>query len=249
MIGLDSCLKSLNHSYKIGLSFEKSELPPLKISSLFKNKSNNKVLTEFEAKKLINNHGIPIPKGEIVSSYDEALMVAEKLIYPVTVKISSEDLSHKTELSAVRINIQNSRMLESACIDLLKIGPSLLVEKMIVGSIAELIIGMNHDPIFGKFIVIGSGGVLVELLNDSCSLLMPITRVDILSALSKLKVYPILQGYRGKPGGDIEAIIDSVMAIVKFITADDIVELDINPLLVMEPGYGVIAVDALIKLN
>ena len=249
MIGLDSCLKSLNHSYNIGLSFKRSELPPLKVSRLLRGESNNKLLTEYEAKSLISKYGISVPEGSIVSSYDEAHKVAEKLIYPVTVKISSETLAHKTELNAVRINIRNSEMLETACKDLLKIGPLLLVEKMIEGSIAELIIGMNHDPIFGKFIVIGSGGVLVELLQDSCSLLLPLKRKDILDRLSKLKVYPILQGYRGKSGGDIEAIIDSVLSIAELILANDIAELDINPLLVMDSGQGVVAVDALIKLN
>ena len=249
MIGLDSCLKSLNHSYNIGLSFKRSELPPLKVSRLLKGESNNKLLTEYEAKSLISKYGISVPEGSIVSSYDEAHKVAEKLSYPVTVKISSETLAHKTELNAVRINIRNSEMLEAACKDLLKIGPLLLVEKMIEGSIAELIIGMNHDPIFGKFIVIGSGGVLVELLQDSCSLLLPLKRKDILDRLSKLKVYPILQGYRGKSGGDIEAIIDSVLSIAELILANDIAELDINPLLVMDSGQGVVAVDALIKLN
>ena len=249
MIGLDSCLKSLNHSYNIGLSFKRSELPPLKVSRLLRGESNNKLLTEYEAKSLISKYGISVPEGSIVSSYDEAHKVAKKLIYPVTVKISSEILAHKTELNAVRINIRNSEMLEAACKDLLKIGPLLLVEKMIEGSIAELIIGMNHDPIFGKFIVIGSGGVLVELLQDSCSLLLPLKRKDILDRLSKLKVYPILQGYRGKSGGDIEAIIDSVLSIAELILTNDIAELDINPLLVMDSGQGVVAVDALIKLN
>ena len=224
-------------------------MPPLKVSRLLRGVSNNKLLTEYEAKSLISKCGISVPEGSIVSSYDEAHKVAEKLIYPVTVKISTETLAHKTELNAVRINIRNSEMLEAACKDLLKIGPLLLVEKMIQGSIAELIIGMNHDPIFGKFIVIGSGGVLVELLQDSCSLLLPLKRKDILDRLSKLKVYPILQGYRGKSGGDIEAIIDSVLSIAELILANDIAELDINPLLVMDSGQGVVAVDALIKLN
>ena len=79
--------------------------------------------------------------------------------------------------------------------------------------------------------------------------MLPLKRKDILDRLSKLKVYPILQGYRGKSGGDIEAIIDSVLSIAELILANDIAELDINPLLVMDSGQGVVAVDALIKLN
>ncbi len=131
----------------------------------------------------------------------------------------------------------------------MKIGPTLLIEKMIEGAISELIIGVNYDPTFGKYIVIGSGGILVELLSESIPLLLPVTREDTFDALSKLKVYPILQGYRGKPSADIDAIIDVVMSVVDLITSSDVIELDINPLLVMTKGDGAIAVDTLVTLN
>ena len=87
------------------------------------------------------------------------------------------------------------------------------------------------------------------LLNDSIPLLLPVNREDVLVALSKLKVYPMLQGYRGNPAADIDAVIDVVISVVDLVTSSDVIELDINPLLVMTKGDGAIAVDALVKLN
>jgi acetyl-CoA synthetase len=152
-------------------------------------------------------------------------------------------------MGGVRLNINNAEMLTSAVNDLLSIEPNLLVESMLDGAVAELIIGASFDPLFGSYLVIGSGGVLVELTNDSAALLFPINRQDILSALSQLQISPILGGYRGKPSGDIDAIVDAVMAVAKFVKDNQVIELDVNPLLVFPQGKGATAVDVLIKLN
>ena len=249
MIGLDICLKALNHSYRIGLAFQKSEMQSIDILRSPSDPNKSSTLTEFEGKKLLKKYGVPVPDGEIISSSSEALIVAEKIHYPVTLKVSNAELVHKTDLGAVLLNINDSIELEKACQDLFKIGPSLLIEKMVHDPVAELIIGMDHDPIFGKYIVIGSGGILVELFKDSCPLLLPVSREDASMALTKLKIYPVINGYRNSPVGDFEAIIDAVMSVIKLISENDIAELDINPLLVLKGGSGVIAVDALIKLN
>lgn len=249
MIGLDICLKALNHSYRIGLSFQKSEMQSIDILRSPSDPNKSSTLTEFEGKKLLKKYGVPVPDGEIISSSSEALIVADKIHYPVTLKVSNVELVHKTDLGAVLLNINDPIELEKACQDLFKIGPSLLIEKMVHDPVAELIIGMDHDPIFGQYIVIGSGGILVELFKDSCPLLLPVSREDASMALTKLKIYPVINGYRNSPLGDLEAIIDAVMSVIKLICENDIAELDINPLLVLKGGSGVIAVDALIKLN
>ena len=249
MIGLDICLKALNHSYRIGLAFQKSEMQSIDILRSPSDPTKSSTLTEFEGKKLLKKYGVPVPDGEIISRSSEALIVAEKIHYPVTLKVSNAELVHKTDLGAVLLNINDSIELEKACQDLFKIGPSLLIEKMVHDPVAELIIGMDHDPIFGKYIVIGSGGILVELFKDSCPLLLPVSREDASMALLKLKIYPVINGYRNSPAGDLEAIIDAVLSVIKLISENDIAELDINPLLVLKGGSGVIAVDALIKLN
>ena len=249
MIGLDICLKALNHSYRIGLAFQKSSLQSIEILRSLSRSSKISTLTEFEGKKLLKKYGIPVPDGKIISSTSEALMAAEKIHYPITLKVSDVELVHKTELGAVMLNINDPLALEKACQDLFKIGSSLLIEKMVQDSVAELIIGVGLDPIFGKYIIIGSGGILVELFKESIPLLFPVNREDVSLALSKLKVFPLINGYRGNPEGDVEMIIDCVMATVKLVSENDIDELDINPLLVLKRGSGVIAVDTLIKLN
>ena len=249
MIGLDICLKALNHSYRIGLAFQKSSMQSIEILRSLSHPSKISTLTEFEGKKLLKKYGIPVPDGKIISSTSEALIAAEKIHYPITLKVSDVELVHKTELGAVMLNINDPLALEKACQDLFKIGSSLLIEKMVQDSVAELIIGVGLDPIFGKYIIIGSGGILVELFKESIPLLFPVNREDVSLALSKLKVFPLINGYRGNPEGDVEMIIDCVMATVKLVSENDIDELDINPLLVLKRGSGVIAVDTLIKLN
>ncbi len=249
MIGLDICLKALNHSYRIGLAFQKSSMQSIEILRSLSHPSKISTLTEFEGKKLLKKYGIPVPDGKIISSTSEALIAAEKIHYPITLKVSDVELAHKTELGAVMLNINDPLALEKACQDLFKIGSSLLIEKMVQDSVAELIIGVGLDPIFGKYIIIGSGGILVELFKESIPLLFPVNRKDVSLALSKLKAFPLINGYRGNPQGDVEMIIDCVMATVKLVSENDIDELDINPLLVLKRGSGVIAVDTLIKLN
>ncbi|MDC1317899.1 acetate--CoA ligase family protein [Candidatus Thioglobus sp.] len=249
MIGLDICLKALNHSYRIGLAFQKSSMQSIEILRSLSRSSKISTLTEFEGKKLLKKYGISVPDGKIITSTSEALMAAEKIHYPITLKVSDVELAHKTELGAVVLNINNPLALEKVCQDLFKIGSSLLIEKMVEDSVAELIVGVGLDPIFGKYIIIGSGGILVELFKESIPLLFPVNREDVSLALSKLKVFPLINGYRGNPEGDVEMIIDCVMATVKLVSENDIYELDINPLLVLKRGSGVIAVDTLIKLN
>ena len=249
MIGLDICLKALNHSYKIGQAFASKPMPEIKILHTHSENKINKQLTEFEGKQLLMEYGIPIPKGFLVKNLTEALKAAEEITYPVTLKVSVAKLSHKTELGGVRLNIQNSIMLEEACNDLFKISSLLLIEKMIEDSVCELIIGIDHDPTFGKHIIIGAGGIFVELLKDSSVLILPVSREDIQQALSKLKVYQLLQGYRDELKGDIEAVIDAVMSVIELIKVNDVEELDINPLLVLKEKNGVVAADTLIRLN
>ncbi|MDP6164208.1 MAG: acetate--CoA ligase family protein [Candidatus Thioglobus sp.] len=249
MVGLDTCLNALNHSYKIGCAFKKDEVPEINVLQANIENNTSKQLTEFEGKQLINGYGIPIPKGVIITNLSEALRAAEEITYPVTLKISEAELAHKSELGAVRLNIQDSEMLEQACHDLFKIGSSLLIEKMIKDSVCELIIGVDYDPTFGKYIIIGGGGIFVEILKDSALMLLPVTREDVLVAISKLKVYPLLEGYRGNSKGDIESVVDSVISIIALVRENDVLELDINPLIVLKEKEGVVAADALIRLN
>jgi acetyl-CoA synthetase len=250
MIGLDTCLKALHYAYRFAESIKSESIKSVKaINRINYTSKNQKIISEYEGKKLLSKYGLNTPDGGIANNTVQAIEISEKIQYPVVVKVLDEKLIHKSEHGAVKLNIENSEMLVIASNDLLKIGPSLLVERMIEGVIAEMIIGIDYDPLFGNYLVIGSGGVLVELVNDSAQLLFPIEREDVFNAISELKVYSLINGYRGNSIGDIDAVIDTVMSVVNFVNDNEVVELDINPLLVLPKGKGVIAVDVLVKLN
>ena len=125
-----------------------------------------------------------------------------------------------------------------------------MVEQMISGAVCELIIGVKRDPQFGLALVIGAGGILTELLDDSSTLLLPTNRAEIDRALDGLKISRLINGYRGKQG-DRAAVIGAIEAVAAFAEAhaSRIEELDINPLLVLPPGKGAVAVDALIRMR
>ena len=208
MVGLDVCLKALNHSYKIGRAFSSNSSPDLEVLRNSSEHKSKQQLTEYQGKQLLKKYGVTIPMGCLVENVTEAIKAAEEISFPVTLKVSGAKLAHKTELNGVRLNIQNVKTLKEACDDLFKISPELLIEKMIESPICELIIGMDYDPTFGKHIIVGGGGVFVELLQDSSVLILPVSREDIRQALSNLKVFKLLEGFRGGMKGDIEAVID-----------------------------------------
>ena len=116
---------------------------------------------------------------------------------------------------------------------------------MVKGHVAEMIVGITRDDAFGPVLVIGAGGTFVELYRDSATLLLPVVEDDVRSAVDRLKVARLLDGYRGAPRGDREALVEAVMAVASLaeVERDRLVELDINPLLVMPEGMGVIAAD------
>ena len=248
MVGLDVCLKALNHSYKIGRAFSSNSSPDLEVLRNSSEHKSKQQLTEYQGKQLLKKYGVTIPMGCLVENVTEAIKAAEEISFPVTLKVSGAKLAHKTELNGVRLNIQNVKTLKEACDDLFKISPELLIEKMIESPICELIIGMDYDPTFGKHIIVGGGGVYVELLQDSSVLILPVSREDIRQALSNLKVFKLLEGYRGGMKGDIEAVIDAVMSVIELFRTNAGEELDINPLLVLKGSDGVVAADTLIKL-
>jgi acetyl-CoA synthetase len=128
---------------------------------------------------------------------------------------------------------------------------SLLVEEMVSDGVAEILIGVILDLQFGQVLVLGAGGVLTELLADSVTLLPPWTPGAISAALDRLRAAPLLKGYRGKPVGDVAALVDSILGVGRYASAnlDEVVEIDVNPVIVRPLGLGVVAVDTLIRLN
>jgi len=122
---------------------------------------------------------------------------------------------------------------------------------MVQDQVAEMIIGIKIDDQFGPVIIIGAGGIYTELMNDSVTLLLPLTKSNILKAINGLKISKLLKGYRGKPQGDIKAIIQAIMKLGRFAEKNSsrLIEADINPLIVRPKGKGVIAADALLHYS
>lgn len=129
-------------------------------------------------------------------------------------------------------------------------GEQVLIERMMEGAVAELIVGIQRDEQFGLALVLGSGGVLANLVADSRTLLLPTDRDTVNATLADLKIDRLLQGYRGQPPGDRAAAVAAVLRLAAFAEQhrDRLVELDINPLLVLPQGQGAVAADALIRM-
>lgn len=208
--------------------------------------SSVKTLDEADAKALLREAGLAVPKGERVANVDEAVAVARELGFPVALKALG--VAHKSEAGAVKLNLHSEGAVRSAATALLPLGSGLYVERMVAGGVAELIVGFTRDPVFGPTMTLGSGGVLVELLKDSATLLLPAAPDEIEAALRGLKMFPLLDGYRGRAKSDIAAAIEAVAGIAAFVArnADGIEELDINPLIVCGKGEGAWIADALL---
>ena len=187
-----------------------------------------------------------MPPGRRAANAAEAVAAARTLGFPVALKALG--IAHKSEHGAVRLNLRDEASVRDAADALSALGSGLYIERMVSGGVAELIVGITRDPIFGPVMTIGSGGVLVELLKDSATLLLPSTRADIEAALRGLKMFPLLDGYRGRPKADLDAAIDAISGIAEFAVANAgaIEELDINPLIVCAEGQGAWIADALL---
>jgi len=201
---------------------------------------------EAVAKAMLAVAGLPVPQGRRVADVGEAVAAAEALGFPVALKALG--VAHKSELGAVRLNLKSAADVHEAATALLPLGSGLYVEAMVGGGVAELIVGLTRDPVFGPVMTVGTGGVLVELLKDSATLLLPTTRGDIETALRSLRMFPLLDGYRGRPKADLDAAIAAIEKIARFAMAHagGIEELDINPLIVCAEGKGAWIADALL---
>ena len=208
-----------------------------------------RTLTEDEGKAALAAFGLKIPGARMVAPQD-APTAAQAIGFPVVMKASGAHLEHKSDVGGVIVNIRSVDEARAAAQKLAKLSDALLVEEMIADGVAEVLVGMTVDPQFGQVLVLGAGGVLTELLQDSVPLLPPFTPTAIESGLRRLRIGKLLDGYRGKPPGDVPALVQAVLACTRYAEANlaRLVELDINPVIVRPPGRGAVAVDALIRL-
>ena len=207
-------------------------------------------LSEWDGKRRLAEFGVLVPDGALAGSADEAASAAHTIGFPVAMKAVGAAIAHKTETGAVKLNLHTESAVRATAEQLLKLPGKVLVERMVSGTIAELIVGVARDAALGPYLMLGSGGVLAELVGDTATLLLPATRAEIAAALKTLRVARLLHGYRGAPPGDIDAAIHAILAIQDFAMAHlhTLHELDVNPLMVRGIGQGAVAADVLMRL-
>jgi acetyl-CoA synthetase len=249
MIGLENCLIALNAAYKIGKKQQQKPLQPLLLDRYIEPVTNYN-LDEYQAKHALAEFGLQIPESILAENVEQAISFANKVGYPVVVKALSADIVHKTERGAVKLNLLDELQVAQAIAEMQHLSGVFLVEKMLQNVVSELIVGINRDEQFGLSLVIGSGGVMVELLKDSISLLLPTEKQTVYNAIKGLRMSSLLTGFRGRPHADIDACVTAIMAIAQYAeqNRDTLQELDINPLMVAPEKQGAFAADAYIRV-
>lgn len=205
------------------------------------------VLDEHAAKRVLAGYGVTVPDGA-VAERGTAAQAARRLGFPVVAKALRAGLAHKSEAGGVRLRLAGEQAVEEAVAEMAGLSDRFLVERMVPDAVAELLVGVHHDPVFGPAVTLGAGGVLVELVQDTATLLLPATREEIQAALASLRVWPLIGGFRGGPPGDVRAAVDAVQAVAACVRDRPwITELDVNPLLVLPRGQGAVAADVLLR--
>jgi len=248
LIGVDDAFSAIAAAAMIGAKHRRK--PPAPLKPVASSPNNAVTLDEWRSKQMLSDAGLTVPNGKRVLARD-AVKAARAIGFPVVVKAVGTDLAHKTEIGAVRLNLKTAKDVKQAALDLACHAPELLVEEMAGNAVAELIIGIARDAQFGPHLIIGAGGVFVEMIKDATVLLLPATKTEIRQAILGLKIAPLLQGFRGGPKADITAAVDAAWKLSKFASAhwDTLQELDINPLIVCQAGKGAIVADALIAIS
>jgi acyl-CoA synthetase (NDP forming) len=256
MQGIHETLNAIQDSanWKEARSYILSEKPEHLLRAI--PSSEKRVLPESEGKDWFKRNSFNVPEGKIVSA-QQLGKAANAVGYPVALKMISRRLAHKTEAGAVVLNLKDEDSLrlaaskmksDVAAYDAKAVSDLFLVEAMSPNPLAELIINFRQDPQFGAALVLGSGGVLVELLADSATLLLPTRPVEIIRVLKSLRVGRLLEGFRGRPAADIEQVATEIykLSVTYQKNMKTIAEIEINPLFVYQAEVS--AIDVLIQV-
>jgi acetate---CoA ligase (ADP-forming) len=214
------------------------------------------VRNEHEAKQFLSSHGLAAPAEVLANNEEDAIAAAERIGYPVALKIQSPDIAHKTEVGGVRLQLSDAAAVKAAFHEVLANARArapgarvdgVLIQEMVSGGI-ETILGVVNDGRFGPAIMFGLGGIYAELMQDVVFRFAPIKIDAAREMVASIRGYEALRGARGRPSGDLGALARAIVCLSQLIEkyGDEISEIDINPLVVLPEGRGVRVVDALI---
>ena len=232
--GLHEALVALNAA--AWLANNQAGDPPAQVVTALK----TKLIDEADAKLMLQKNGVNVPNGVRCPRSDIADM-ANKIGFPITLK--GLGLAHKSEVGAVKVGLQNIQELDSALAMMPSEINEFLVEQTVVNVVAEILVSIRRDAPVGWLITLGAGGVYTELWRDTTFLLAPVDDDQILGSLAKLRIAPLLNGFRGKPAGNLNALVELIQNVISTAMNNNLVEVELNPVLVT-PNTAV-AVDAL----
>lgn len=210
-------------------------------------------LSEHAAKQLLRAYGIRVPREQLVTSAAAAVRAAGLVGYPVVMKASGARIAHKTELGLVKVGLTSASQVRDSYRELTDIAryeevdlDGILVCQMVERGV-EMVVGVTHDDLFGPTVTVGLGGVLVEVLGDAAVRVPPFGEQDARAMLAELRGRALLDGVRGGPPVDVDALVEVVLRVQRMALelGDELAELDINPLMVLPRGQGAVALDAL----
>jgi acetyl coenzyme A synthetase (ADP forming)-like protein len=215
-------------------------------------------LTTEETRRVLTAMRLPVESGGVAHTADDAVALARQTGYPVAVKLASHQILHKTEMGGVQLNLLDEEAVRQAFESIkTRVDRShqaaamegVLVQSMVSGGV-EVMVGMTNDPLFGPLIAFGLGGIHVEILGDVRFRITPLTDRDAAEMVREIKGYRLLEGYRGHPAADLEAIEDVLLRVSRLVEdIPEISELDLNPIFALAPGKGCRIVDARIRVE
>lgn len=213
------------------------------------------LMEQIKVNSLLARFNLPVAKQDTAKTQEEALKISKKIGFPVVMKIVSPEIVHKTEAGAIKVDIKNEQEAKTAFSEIIANSKKynknakiqgVLIQEMMQGQ--EVIVGMKNDAQFGQVIMVGLGGVLVELIKDVSFRIAPVDRKMALEMLKELKSYNLLDGFRGAKKANINAVVDIIVKTSDLVLKNkDIVELDFNPVIVNEKNAKIVDVRIMTK--
>jgi len=239
-----------------GASFAQSEQTPNRTGNSKKSDIPDRVLSEWESRAILAASGVPMGDAKFAATANEASEAAKAFGQPVAMKINGPDIAHKTEVGGVELGVDSPDEAKRVFGELIervkKAAPQshpdgVIVAPMTAGGV-EVILGVQVDPVFGPAVMFGLGGIFTEVFEDVAFRMAPFDRDEAFSMISQIKGVKLLEGVRGRPACDIDALADALVALSQFAAsnADALSSVDVNPCLVMPKGEGIVALDALV---